>query len=79
MAITGAGLVWKSVGVSTGNHGFIWGSIYGGGWSLSGVNRQKTIGRFTWYLVIFQTGPRDGVVVPVLQYNNKNALSNFEQ
>ena len=38
-----------------------------------------TIFRFTWYHVIFQTGPRDGVGVHVLQYNNKNALSNFGQ
>ena len=39
----------------------------------------ETVIRFTWYHVIFQTGPRDGGGVHVLQYNNKNVLSNFGQ
>ena len=42
-------------------------------WSLS------ESGLLGMYHVIFQTGPRDGVGIPVLQYNNKNALSNFGQ
>ena len=41
------------------------------------VYRLFVLSRFTWYHVIFQTGPRDGVGTHVLQYNNKNALSNF--
>ena len=35
--------------------------------------------RFTWYHVIFQTGPRDGVAFLFWSTTTKNALSNFGQ